>query len=589
MYKKIDKSGNIYICETFRIGSKTSSRTVSKLGTLSNLMEKNNWTEQQALDWIDQKVKEMTKEAKEQSGAVTIKLSKSKRIPKDQIRSIRVGYLFLQSIYYSLDIPKIMDEISEHYHFQYSLNDVFSCLVFNRAIEPASKRKSFLLKNDYPESWEFKQNDIYRALSVLGAHSDAIQRKIFQNSRKMMSRNTSVLYYDCTNFYFEIEEADESKFRSYGKSKENRPNPIVQMGLFMDTDGIPLRMSIFPGNQNEQVSIDKTAIREICRNYEIGQFVYCADAGLGSSKIKEALNGYAFPCAYIVTQSIKKLPAKEKAWALDENRNEYWFYRKYDPISKQIITQKTLFDEIRQDKKNNNIYYREKWHWNKNGKPERLIVTFSPKYAHYLAEKRDRQLERAEKKLNNAGKRKGINDPARYVKETYLTEDGEIADTTLYEIDEEKVIDEARYDGFYALATDLEDGIDTIIEASKQRWMIETGFREMKSYLDARPVYVRREERIQAHFLICFVALTLIQILKKALSKPYTTEELLETLRKMRLHVLGNHGYDPDFTRTDLTDDLIDFFDLPLDQEFISDLRLKQIINRTKKKRKIST
>lgn len=328
-------------------------------------MEKNNWDEQHVLDWIDQKAKQMTQEAKEKSGAVIIKLSKSKRIAKDQIRSLRVGYLFLRSLYSSLGIPKILDEISERYQFHYSLNDVFSCLVFNQALEPASKRKSFLLKNDYPESWNFKQSDIYRALSILGEHSDEIQRKIFQNSRKVMNRNTSVLYYDCTNFYFEIEEADESNFRAYGKSKENRPNPIVQMGLFMDTDGIPLRMSTFPGNQNEQISIDKKAIREICKYYEVGQFVYCAVAGLGSSKIKEALNGYAFPCADIVTQSIKKLPEAEKSWALDENRNEYWSYRKYDQTTKQLITQKTLFNDIPQDNKNENIYYREKWHWNK--------------------------------------------------------------------------------------------------------------------------------------------------------------------------------------------------------------------------------
>lgn len=589
MYKKIDKSGNIYVCETFRIGSKTSSRSVCKLGNLYDLMEKNNWSEQQTRDWVDQKVKDLTKEAKEKTGSVTIRLSKSKRISKDQIRSIRVGYLFLQSIYSSLGIPGILKTISDEYQFHYSLNDIFSCLVFNRALEPASKRKSFLLKEDYPEKWDFKQSDIYRALSVLGEHSADIQKKIFQNSRKIMDRNTSVLYYDCTNFYFEIEEADESNFRTYGISKENRPNPIVQMGLFMDTNGIPLRMSIFPGNQNEQISIDKSVIREICRDYEVGKFVYCADAGLGGAKIKDALDGYAFPCAYIVTQSIKKLPAAEKSWALDEKREEDWFYKKYDPISKQMIPHKILFNDIPQDVKNDTIYYREKWHWNKNGKPERLIVTFSPKYAHYLEEKREKQLERAEKKMENGRNRKGVNDPARFVKETHLTEDGEIADTTFREIDQEKVANEARFDGFYALATDLEDDIDTITEVAKQRWMIETGFREMKSYLDARPIYVRREERIQAHFLICFVALMLVQILKQSLSTYYTTEELLETLRKMRLHVLSEDGYDPDFTRTDLTDDLIDTFDLPLDQEFISNLQLKQMINRTKKKRKIST
>lgn len=589
MYKKIDKSGNIYVAETFRTGSKTSSRTVCKLGTVSDLMEKNNWTREQVIGWVDEEIKRMTAEAKEQTGDVILRLSKSRRIPKDRLRSIRVGYLFLQSVYSSLGIPKILDKISQEHQFHYSLNDVFSCLVFNRVLEPASKRKSFLLKEDYPEEWNFTQSDIYRALSVLGEHSGEIQKQIFRNSRKVMKRNTSVLYYDCSNFYFEIEQADESKFRSYGKSKENRPNPIVQMGLFMDTDGIPLRMSVFPGSQNEQMSIDKSVIREICRDYEVGKFVYCADAGLGSSKIKKALNGFAFPCAYIVTQSIKKLPKADKDWSLDEKHEDYWYFRKYDPKREKTVTYKIRFEDILQDPKNTTIYYREKWHMNNNGDPERLIVTYSPKYADFLRRKRNEQIDRAIKKVETNGKRKGANDPTRFLKETHITKEGEVAESVCYEIDQAKVAEEARYDGFYALVTDLEDDIDTILGVSRQRWMIETGFREMKTCLDARPVYVRREDRIQAHFLVCFVALMLVQILKKALPTHYTTDEILETLRKMRLHVLGNVGYDPDFTRTDLTDALTETFDLPLDEEYISDLRLKQLINRTKKKRKIST
>ncbi len=594
MNKKIDKYGNIYVSETFRLGSKTNTRTVCKLGKVSDLMEKNGWTEEQVINWADSEVRRMTEEKKNSSGSAIIKLSKTRKIQKDRQNTFQVGYLFLQSIYSSLGIARIMNVITDKYRFAYSLNDILSCLVFSRILDPASKRKTFLKRKAFPEKWDFSANDIYRSLDVLADNADSIQKKLYQNSKKVLQRDTSVLYYDCTNFYFEIEQEDEPEsdspvgLRSYGPSKEHRPNPVVQMGLFTDRDGIPVRMSVFPGRQSEQISIDKDTFREISRDYGIGRFVYCADAGLGSTKIKTALDSYAFPCSYIVTQSIRKMAEPLKKWSLGEDGDEIWNYRLTSPETEKRVTYSIKFSDIDKDPSNTRIYYREKWTLTKENREERVIVTYSPVYAHYLATLRENQLKRALRKLQTHGKRKRQTDPGRFIREIHLTGEGEEAKKTTYEIDVEKVAEEARYDGFYCVTTDLEDDIDDIIAVNKERWQIEACFRQMKSSFDARPVYVHTENHIKAHFLICYIALLVFTLLRKIVGASCTDESLLDTLREMKVLDLNGQGYTPAYTRTDLTDQLEEIFDLPMSTEYISEAKLQQLIARTKKKRKIA-
>lgn len=608
MKKRIDKNGNIYVQETIRNGTKTSTRNVCKLGKLSDLMAENNWTEQQVRDWVDQTVKEMTEEKKNDPQTRYIQVFADKDLPigiqNDSQLSLDAGYLVLQSLISSFGLPKILEEVADQTKIQYSLTDIVSCLLFNRILDPSSKLQAWKQKDSYVEDFDFSLKNVYRALDLLGQNMDEIQQKLFQNSTRVLeNRNTEVLYYDCTNFFFEVEEPDEDKekensqtelgLRKYGVSKEHRPNPIVQMGLFVDTNGIPIRFSLFPGNQSEQISINKNVVNELHRKYKIGSFVYCADAGLASSSIKRALNSYSFPSSYIVTQSLKKMDANLQKKCLDEEEEKVWWkYRIYDPARGAMFEKKILFKDIDQSPKNKQIYYHEVWHLDKNNgnKEERLIVTYSPVYAHYLATLRSRHVERAAKKIIREGDRKRPNDPARLIKKTYITAEGEVAKKAEITIDEEKIAKEARFDGFYCTSTDLDVDIDKILTAARMRWQIEDAFRVSKTCLESRPVYVWTPDHIKAHFLVCFIALLLIKTLEKIMGDQFTIEELIEALKNLRVtKTVRSQGYLPTFVRTDLTDKLMEKFDLPMQKEYISNAKLKQLIKKTKKKRKIAT
>lgn len=608
MKKRIDKNGNIYVQETIRNGTKTSTRNVCKLGKLSDLMAENNWTEQQVRDWVDQTVKEMTEEKKNDPQTRYIQVFADKDLPigiqNDSQLSLDAGYLVLQSLISSFGLPKILEEVADQTKIQYSLTDIVSCLLFNRILDPSSKLQAWKQKDSYVEDFDFSLKNVYRALDLLGQNMDEIQQKLFQNSTRVLeNRNTEVLYYDCTNFFFEVEEPDEDKekensqtelgLRKYGVSKEHRPNPIVQMGLFVDTNGIPIRFSLFPGNQSEQISINKNVVNELHRKYKIGSFVYCADAGLASSSIKRALNSYSFPSSYIVTQSLKKIDANLQKKCLDEEEEKVWWkYRIYDPARGAMFEKKILFKDIDQSPKNKQIYYHEVWHLDKNNgnKEERLIVTYSPVYAHYLATLRSRHVERAAKKIIREGDRKRPNDPARLIKKTYITAEGEVAKKAEITIDEEKIAKEARFDGFYCTSTDLDVDIDKILTAARMRWQIEDAFRVSKTCLESRPVYVWTPDHIKAHFLVCFIALLLIKTLEKIMGDQFTIEELIEALKNLRVtKTVRSQGYLPTFVRTDLTDKLMEKFDLPMQKEYISNAKMKQLIKKTKKKRKIAT
>lgn len=608
MKKWIDKRGNIYVQETIRNGTKTSTRNVCKLGKISDLMVKNNWTEQQVREWVDQTVKKMTEEKKNNPSTQYIKVSADQDLPmglqEGSQLSLNMGYLFIQSLMSSFGLPKILGEVAEKTRIQYSLVDIVSCLLFNRILDPSSKLKAWNDRGNYLEDFDFSLKNVYRALDLLGQNMDEIQQKLFLNSTHVLeNRNTEVLYYDCTNFFFETEQPDEDTVtedgevvpgtRKYGVSKEHRPNPIVQMGLFVDANGIPIRFSLFPGNQSEQISVDKNVINEIHRKYKIGSFVYCADSGLGSSAIKKALNSYSFPSSYIVTQSLKKMDANLQKRCLDEEDEKvFWKYRFYDAEKGKVVEKKILFKDIDKSPSNKQIYYHEVWHLDKNNgnKEERLIVTYSPVYAHYLATLRNKHLERAEKKLRTEGDRKRPTDPARLIKMTHKTAKGEVAKKVEVTLDQEKIAKEARFDGFYCTSTDLDVDIDKVLAVNKMRWQIEDAFRITKTYLQSRPVYVWTPEHIKAHFLICFIALLLIKTLEKMMNSQFTIGELIDALKNLQVtKTVRNQGYLPTFIRTDLTDKLMEKFDFPMQKEYISNAKMKQLIKKSKKKRKIAT
>ena len=438
-------------------------------------------------------------------------------------------------------------------------------------LSPSSKLSSYNFCKTLLEPPKYEIQDVYRALSVIAEESDFIQGELYKNSNFIHPRNQKILYYDCTNYYFEIEE--ESGLKHYGKSKENRPNPIVTMGLFMDADGIPLAFDIFPGNQNEQTTL-KPLEKKILKDFNCSEFIFCSDAGLGSAN-NRGFNSIGNR-AYVVTHSLKKMKQEDRDIAMNPTQ-----FRKLG--SSDFVDIRTL-DETDADVFNA-IYYKEVPVVT-GDLDETLIVTYSPKYKAYQQKIRARQIERAERIINSpCKKRKGKNpnDPMRFVKKTAVTNDGEIAEKKAYELDEEQVAKEELYDGFYAVMTNLEGNIEEIIKINKQRWEIEENFRIMKTEFEARPVYVRRDDRIKAHFMTCYISLLLYRLLEKKLKSSYTTEQIIDSLRSMKMTLLNTaNGYVPSYTRTEITDSLHKAFGFRTDYEFIKKSTMRSIIKQTK-------
>ena len=409
---------------------------------------------------------------------------------------------------------------------------------------------------------------IYRALEVISKESDFIESSVYKNSLKISKRNTKVLYYDCTNFFFEIEKADGLK--QYGVSKEHRPSPIVQMGLFMDGDGIPLAFSIFDGKANEQPSL-KPLEERILKDFKLSKFVVCTDAGLSSHDNR--LFNNEKERAFIVTQSIKKLKKHIKEWALDP---EGW------SLHGSIKT--FNLNEIDDTSENKATYYKERW-INEKGLEQKLMVTYSPKYKAYQRSIRDGQVIRAEKlveKPSNLSKKKK-NDPKRFISEVRCTPDGEVAKNQVLGIDESIIFEEEKYDGFYGVCTNLESDPESIIKVNRRRWEIEESFRILKSEFKARPVYLSRDDRIRAHFTTCFLSLLVYRLLEKKLDEEYTATELIETLKDLNFMELKGDGYVPLYKRTDITDALHEKFNFRTDTQIVDSSTMKKILKQTKK------
>lgn len=546
----------------------STSVIVRKLGTLKELLPEHGPTRDDVVAWCKEQCKLETLKYKEEqkSKSIQITFHADRQICYDHQVFHRGGYLFLQYFYYRLHIDKICRKLRDKYKFKYDINAILSDMIYTRILEPSSKRSSYAVASEFLEKPSYQLHDIYRALDVLGNECDFIQSEVYKNSHLIGARNDKILYYDCTNYYFEIEQEDGDK--KYGKCKEHRPNPIIQMGLFMDGDGIPLAFSLFPGNANEQTSL-KPLEEKVLSEFGCQKFIYCSDAGLGSEKIRNY--NHMGKRAFIVTQSIKKLKAEDKEWALN-------------PVGFKSVSDGKNVDITTLPDDDTGLYYKEE-PYTPHTLHQRLIVTYSPKYARYQKTIRDKQVDRAKKMIDSGNvkkERKNPNDPARFIGKLAATEDGEVAKIHNY-LDEEKIQSESLYDGLYAISTDLlDDEVGDILKVSEGRWEIEECFRIMKTDFEARPIFLQNETRIKAHFLTCFMSLVIYRYLEKALGNSYTCETILDTLKSMNFASVQGQGFIPLYKRDKLTDKLHEICGFRTDYEFITKKDMKTIQKKSK-------
>lgn len=585
---KSKNSASFYVQKTIRKpnGSVTTV-TVEKLGNLTEVTAKAGGKDPYV--WAQEYVNELNRKEYDQNKEIIISYSPSRLLKKDEQKLFNCGYLFLQSIYYSLGLDKICRDISSRHSFDYDLNDILSKLIYTRILFPSSKLASNRQAAKFIEQPTFELHDIYRALSVLSEENDFIQAQLYKNSQKVIERRKDILYYDCTNYFFELEEADD--LRRYGKSKQHQPLPIVGMGLFMDHDGIPLAFDIYPGNRNEQPTL-KPLEKKVIRDYGLDQIVVCTDAGLSSKTNRKfndiTINGRQVR-SFITTQSIKQLPEYLKEFALDP---EGWHLAGSDELFH--------LNEIDETRDYNKIFYKDRWikedlsqrKVKSGAKPleQHLVISFSPKYKNYQRKIRNGQIERAQQLITSGQYKqrpKNQNDPHRFISREKATKDGEICTEELVYLNTAVIQEEEHYDGFYAVCTNLDGmGVDEIIRINKKRWEIEECFRIMKTDFKARPVYLQTEAHIRAHFITCFIALVVYRILEKRLHEAYTCEEIIDTLKNMMMARPGEKmGYIPVYTRTDLTDALHETAGFRTDYQIITDVNMRKVIRTSKKKK----
>ena len=592
LYKSKAKNGTItyYVQKGFRVKredgtSKSTTKNIERLGTHQELLDKGiKDPEAWALAYIEELNK---KAASEKPPVISLQFDPSKLIPSGKQALLNCGYLFLQSIYYDLGLHEICYSIGRRRQYEFNLNEILSRLVYCRVLFPASKHGTFKFSKTLIEQPSFELHQIYRALSVLAEENAFIQAQLYKNSKKYAARNDRILYYDCTNFFFETEQAEGLK--QYGYSKEHRPLPIVQLGLFMDADGIPLAFSVHNGNTNEQTTL-KPLEKQIIQDFSHSKFTVCTDAGLSSGPNRWFNN--ISDRAFITTVSLKAM-AKERSkklreptgWKLSGTPGKTY---NIDEIGSDEALRQQYFDAV---------FYKEEWFiddiddTDRNGNsikrklPQRFIVTFSFKYQQYQKKIRDEQLKRAAKAIRNREpgfNKKNMNDYHRFIRQIASTGDGEIAEERSYYIDEDQIANESQYDGFYAVATSLEDDAVVISKISHDRWQIEESFRIMKSEFRARPVYLSRDDRICAHFLTCFLALYVYRYLEKRLGGRFSCQQTLTTLRNMSMYKVDGDGYIPAYTRTELTDALHEEFGFHTDYEIVPQATMKKIFSQTK-------
>lgn len=609
-YDKRLKDPTYYIQQGFRNGKKTTTKNIKRLGKHSELL----LITDNPLEYAKNEVKKMNEEYRSGRSEFIVTMDFNERIPStdspcSNSTSLNIGYLYLKDIYAKLNLSDFFKSVSSDRKITYDCNKICQFLTYARILDPASKYGTYDKLDTYYEKPQVEYQHMIRFLDILDRNSDQYLKHLFDNSENIVKRDTSVMYYDCTNYFFETEKPDEEivdevtgeiilGLRQFGISKENKTSPIVEMGLIMDSRGIPISMCIHPGNTNEQL----TAVpleKEVIKMTGNKKFIYCADAGLGSYNIRKFndMGGRA----YIVTQSVKKLGQEIKdivfndsnyrllsnddAITLKEMRT---FNKKgannlslYNDFAYKVIPANTAMDTG---------LYEEKVY--KNGRTKKvkvkgtlhqyIIVTFSRKMMEYQRTIRERQLERAKKllRLKDPEKiKKGPNDIRRFLKNTS-------SDTANYVLDMDKIHEEEKYDGFYAVATNLDDSAKDILAVAQNRYKIEDCFRIMKTNFDARPVFLRKPERIRAHFLICYTALLIYRLMECKLDDNLThvtTSNLIKTLRNMNVVNMDDMYYKSIYSGSQALDALERCFELQLNRKYYRPSDLNKIVKKFSK------
>lgn len=609
-YDKRLKDPTYYIQQGFRNGKKTTTKNIKRLGKHSELL----LITDDPLEYAKNEVKKMNEEYRSGRSEFIVTMDFNERIPStdspcSNSTSLNIGYLYLKDIYAKLNLSDFFKSVSSDRKITYDCNKICQFLTYARILDPASKYGTYDKLDTYYEKPQVEYQHMIRFLDILDRNSDKYLKHLFDNSENIIKRDTSVMYYDCTNYFFETEKPDEEivdevtgeiilGLRQFGISKENKTSPIVEMGLIMDSRGIPISMCIHPGNTNEQL----TAVpleKEVIKMTGNKKFIYCADAGLGSYNIRKFndMGGRA----YIVTQSVKKLGQEIKDIVFNDSN-----YRLLS--NDDAITLKEMRTFNKKDANNLSLYndfaykvipantamdtglYEEKVY--KNGRTKKvkakgtlhqyIIVTFSRKMMEYQRTIRERQLERAKKllRLKDPEKiKKGPNDIRRFLKNTS-------SDTANYVLDMDKIHEEEKYDGFYAVATNLDDSAKDILAVAQNRYKIEDCFRIMKTNFDARPVFLRKPERIRAHFLICYTALLIYRLMECKLDDNLThvtTSNLIKTLRNMNVVNMDDMYYKSIYSGSQALDALERCFELQLNRKYYRPSDLNKIVKKFSK------
>lgn len=609
-YDKRLKDPTYYIQQGFRNGKKTTTKNIKRLGKHSELL----LITDNPLEYAKNEVKKMNEEYRSGRSEFIVTMDFNERIPStdspcSNSTSLNIGYLYLKDIYAKLNLSDFFKSVSSDRKITYDCNKICQFLTYARILNPASKYGTYDKLDTYYEKPQVEYQHMIRFLDILDRNSDQYLKHLFDNSENIVKRDTSVMYYDCTNYFFETEKPDEEivdevtgeiilGLRQFGISKENKTSPIVEMGLIMDSRGIPISMCIHPGNTNEQL----TAVpleKEVIKMTGNKKFIYCADAGLGSYNIRKFndMGGRA----YIVTQSVKKLGQEIKDIVFNDSN-----YRLLS--NDDAITLKEMRTFNKKDANNLSLYndfaykvipantamdtglYEEKVY--KNGRTKKvkakgtlhqyIIVTFSRKMMEYQRTIRERQLERAKKllRLKDPEKiKKGPNDIRRFLKNTS-------SDTANYVLDMDKIHEEEKYDGFYAVATNLDDSAKDILAVAQNRYKIEDCFRIMKTNFDARPVFLRKPERIRAHFLICYTALLIYRLMECKLDDNLThvtTSNLIKTLRNMNVVNMDDMYYKSIYSGSQALDALERCFELQLNRKYYRPSDLNKIVKKYSK------
>lgn len=589
-----------YIAKSFRNERGISTKkNMFRLGTLDEIRRREGVSD--AWQWAQEELARRNEEERIGRQKLKIELSPSKRINTGECVKYSGGDLLLIPFYNALGLPQICREIQTDTRTEYSLNEILESLVVSRILYPCSKKGAYELNKKRIRPTSFGLEDIYRALSLLSSHIDDIQARVWSNSQKITDRNTRIIYYDCTNYYFEIEDNDKDfvdkqtgeyipGLRKRGKSKENRPNPIVQMGMLMDGDGMPLSFIIFPGNESEQPSLQK--IEEMVANkFGLNEFIISTDAGLGSENNRRY--NMTEGREYITVQSLPSLPKADQDMALAPEGWRIAFRDSALPPIDPFNPERKIFNlsEIDLDAERHTRFYKEIivdkcMDGDKStARQERVIVTYSHDFALYLRHKREERISSAQKIVNRrqTKSRQSQQDPRRYVATEYITKEGIKATNVKMALDQKAITADQRFDGFYAYGTSLDDDAADVLRARSFHHEIEHLFRTTKTFLEARPVHLQRQDRIRSHFLICFLAMVIIKILQKKLHMPeLTIDQLILTLRSIEFDYFKSIGYRPLFERNEITDRLQQIAGITIDTEIVETKRMNKLYRNIK-------